>query len=85
MTPIQVGEEVRVAAEKRAEEADRDHYIVIPGAPWGGKTATIGPMTRAEARERLSVYLPLHLPECPPKLLRVIEDYEDGTFTEQEG
>ncbi len=51
-----------------------DYYIVIPGS-WGGKTATFGPMGEEEAQERLAVYLPLFMPECPPKLLRVVKDY----------
>jgi hypothetical protein len=63
-------------AAHRAAEASRDHYIVIPASPWGGKTATFGPMSEAEARERLAVWLPMYVPECPPKLLRLIEDYE---------
>ncbi len=52
-----------------------DYYIVVPASPWGGKQATFGPMGEEEAQERLAVYLPLYMPECPPKLLRVVRDY----------
>jgi hypothetical protein len=65
----------REAAARQAAVADLDHYIVIPASPWGGRTATFGPMTEAEARERLAVYLPMYVPECPPRLLRLVEDY----------
>jgi hypothetical protein len=65
----------REDAARYAAEAAENCYIVIPASPWGGRKATFGPMTEAEARERLGVYLPLYVPECPPKLLRLVEDY----------
>lgn len=75
MTTLKAGDEVREAAEQRAKDADRQHYIVIPESRWGGTTAVLGPMTEAEAREKLDTYLPLYVAECPPKLLRLVEDY----------
>jgi hypothetical protein len=65
----------REDAARRAAESAMDYYIVIPGSPWGGKTATFGPMDEVKARARLDEWLPRYMPECPPKLLRLIEDY----------
>ena len=63
-------------AARRAAEAEATYWIVIPAAPWGGSiTTAFGPMTESEARERLAVWVPLHMPTGPPKLLRVVEDY----------
>jgi hypothetical protein len=81
VTTIKAGDEVRVLAAQRAEGAARAHYIVIPKSRWGCATAVLGPMTEAEAREKLATYLPLYVAECPPKLLRLVEDY-DTTDTE---
>lgn len=72
-------------AARRAAEAASCWYIVIPASSWGGRTATFGPMTETEARERLDVYLPLYLPECPPKLLRLVEDYEPAAEVLRQG
>lgn len=65
----------REDAASRAETAASRLYIVIPASQWGGQRAVFGPMTEHEARERLDVYLPLYMPECPPKLLLLVEDY----------
>jgi hypothetical protein len=68
----------REAAARRAADTDLDHYIVVPASPWGGQRATFGPMTEGAARAKLDKFMPLYMPECPPKLLRLVEDYEDG-------
>lgn len=65
----------QATAAERAAAAERCYYIVTPGSPWGGKTATLGPFSEAEARVRLNDWMPASFPECPPKLARIIEDY----------
>ena len=62
-------------AENPQPEPEADWYVIVPGAPWGGKTAAFGPMPEDGAREMFARFAAPFLSECPPKLLRVIEDY----------
>ena len=75
----------REAAVRRAAGAVKGYYVFVPASPWGGKRVTYGPMTEVEAREWLTGHLPLFMPECPPKLLRLVEDYAPETAGEAAG
>jgi hypothetical protein len=52
-----------------------DWYVIVPGSPWGGKTGTFGPYPEGAARDMYARLVKPFVPECPPKLLRVVEDY----------
>jgi hypothetical protein len=66
-----------------------DLWIIIPASPWGGRTGVVGPMGQEEADRLLAIYLKIFLPECPPKLLRVVRDYaareDSGMVSEGNG
>jgi len=65
--------------EPAADDArGADWYVIVPAAPWGGRTAVFGPMPEDKAREMYGRLAEPFLPECPPKLLRVIEDCAQG-------
>lgn len=61
-----------------SESQETDWYVIVPGAPWGGKTATFGPYPEDKAREMYARLAVPFVPECPPKLLQVVEDYAQG-------
>ncbi len=65
-------------AALRAAAGDPRYYIVIPASPWGGQPGVLGPYAEDDARRNLAGLLDNFLPECPPKLLRLVEDYGEA-------
>jgi hypothetical protein len=71
-----VAENPREQAE--AEGPPTDWYVTAPASPSGGRAGVFGPYPEDLAREKYGKLCEALGSECPPKLLRVVEDYAQG-------
>lgn len=66
--------ELDVAEDIVMGEAAPEWWVLLPGAPWGGQTAILGPYGEVDARAQFARTARFSGPK--PKLLRTVEDEE---------